>query len=80
MYVGDQDPESPPADQHDRIDPVARAHGLTMVEVVRTAVDRYPDESPDPAGALAATFEVDRTASAVARRVGSWLRSSSTWT
>jgi predicted DNA-binding protein len=51
----------------ERIDRVARAQGTTMAEVIRTAVDRYLDETPDPSAVLAATFGADPTAEAPSR-------------
>lgn len=47
------------AEQRERIDRVARAQGVTMAEVIRVALDRYLDESPDPTAALSATFGAD---------------------
>ena len=49
------------SEQRDRIDRVARSQGVTMAEVIRTAVDRYLADSPDPVAALAATFGADLT-------------------
>jgi predicted DNA-binding protein len=49
------------AQQRDRIDRVARSRGVTMAEVIRTAVDHYLDDSPDPTAALASTFGADQT-------------------
>lgn len=45
--------------QRDRIDRLARAHGLTMAEVIRRALDEYLGEDSDPQAALAATFGAD---------------------
>lgn len=38
-----------------------------MAEVIRTAVDQYLDDTPDPAAALAVTFGADPDATAPAR-------------
>ncbi len=38
-----------------------------MAEVIRTAVDRYLDETADPSAALAATFGADPNATAPSR-------------
>lgn len=44
-------------EQRRRIDSLAAARGVTMAEVVRRAVDSYLEsETPEPAGALAATL------------------------
>jgi predicted DNA-binding protein len=51
----------------ERIDRVARARGVTMAEVIRSAVDQYLDEAPDPTAALAATFGADPDARAPSR-------------
>ena len=45
--------------QRERIDRVARARGVTMAEVIRTALDQYLADDTDPAAALAATFGAD---------------------
>lgn len=45
--------------QRDRIDQRARAHGLTMAEVIRRALDEYLGEDSDARAALAATFGAD---------------------
>jgi hypothetical protein len=50
------------AQQRERIDRVARARGITMAAVIRTAVDQYLDDSPDPDAALASTFGADPAA------------------
>lgn len=55
------------AEQRERIDRVARARGTTMADVIRTAVDQYLNESPDPSAALAATFGADPDATAPSR-------------
>ena len=55
------------AEQRERIDRVARARGLTMAEVIRTAVDQYLDDAPDPVAALTATFGADPTATVPSR-------------
>lgn len=53
------------ADQRRRIDQVAEAQGVTLAEVVRRAVDAYLAEThADVEAALAATFGVDRHATA----------------
>jgi hypothetical protein len=44
------------ADQRARIDRVARARGVTMAEVIRTALDQFLDRAPEPTTALAVTF------------------------
>ncbi len=47
-------------EQRERIDHVARTEGVTMAEVIRTALDRYLDQQPDePVAALASTFGAD---------------------
>jgi len=46
-------------EQRERIDRVAHSKGMTMSEVIRTAVDQYLGETPDPAIALASTFGAD---------------------
>jgi predicted DNA-binding protein len=43
-------------EQRRRIDQVAQARGVTMAEVVRTALDAYLVDDVDPSAALAATF------------------------
>jgi hypothetical protein len=48
------------AEQRERIDRVARARGITMAEVIRTALDEFLDGSPDPTTALASTFGADK--------------------
>lgn len=45
--------------QRERIDRVARSKGITMAEVIRTAVDEYLADSADPTEAFAATFGRD---------------------
>ena len=45
--------------QRERIDRVARSKGITMAEVIRTALDEYLTDSADPTEALAATFGRD---------------------
>ena len=47
------------SEQRERIDRVAQSRGVTMSEVIRSAVDLYLDETPDPAMALASTFGAD---------------------
>ena len=47
------------AQQRARIDQVARAKGVTMAELIRTAVDEYLDENSAPRAALASTFGAD---------------------
>jgi predicted DNA-binding protein len=56
------------AEQRERIDRVAKAQGMSMAEVIRAAVDRYLDDSPDPVAALSATFGVDPSAVAPPRQ------------
>jgi len=46
-------------EQRRRIDRIARARGVTMAEVIRSALDRYLEEDADPVGALAETFGAD---------------------
>lgn len=55
------------AQQRERINRVARARGVTMAEVIRTAVDQYLDDSPDPDVALASTFGADPAAGVPSR-------------
>ena len=55
------------ADQRARIDRVARARGMTMAEVIRTALDTYLDSAPDPTTALAVTFGADLDIAAPSR-------------
>lgn len=43
-------------EQRARIDRAAAARGVTMAELVRTAVDEFLEGDVDPAAALAATF------------------------
>lgn len=45
--------------QRERIDRIARARGVTMAEVIRSALDEYLVDNVDPAAALAATFGAD---------------------
>jgi predicted DNA-binding protein len=45
--------------QRERIDRIARARGVTMAEVIRSALDEYLEEDADPSSALAATFGAD---------------------
>lgn len=54
-------------EQRRRIDEVARVEGVTLVEVVRRALDAYLDRAPDPSAALAATFGADPDARAPGR-------------
>ena len=47
-------------EQRERIDQVVRTEGVTMAEVIRTALDRYLDQQPDePVAALVSTFGAD---------------------
>lgn len=55
------------AEQRDRIDRTARARGVTMAEVIRSALDEYLADDVDPAATLAATFGTDPDASVPAR-------------
>ena len=48
--------------QRERIDRLARSKGVTMAEVIRTALDEYLSDSADPSEALAATFGRDPNA------------------
>ncbi len=43
-------------EQRRRIDELASAEGITMAEVIRSALDGYLDEQADPRSALVATF------------------------
>ena len=44
-------------EQRRRLDALARAEGITLAQVIRTAVDEYLDDAaPDPHEALKATF------------------------
>lgn len=43
-------------EQRRRIDEVAKAHGVTMAEIVRRALDAYLAGEVDPSAVLAATF------------------------
>lgn len=51
-----------PPELRERIDRFARKQGITMAEVIRSAVDQYLDETSDPGSALASTFGADPTA------------------
>jgi hypothetical protein len=53
--------------QRERIDRVARARGVTMAEVIRSALDEYLADDADPANALAATFGADPDVSVPSR-------------
>lgn len=53
--------------QRERIDRVARARGVTMAEVIRSALDEYLEEDADPSSALAATFGADPDVSVPSR-------------
>jgi hypothetical protein len=55
------------AEQRARIDRVARARGVTMAEVIRTALDQFLDSAPDPTTALASTFGADKEVSVPSR-------------
>ena len=56
-----------------RIDELAQAEGVTMAEVIRSAVDAYlASEAPEAEDALSATFGVLPAASAPDR--GEWTR------
>lgn len=46
-------------EQRDRIDREARAKGVTMAEVIRTALDEYLGVDVDPHAALTDTFGGD---------------------
>lgn len=46
-------------EQRQRIDRVALAKGVTMAEVIRSAVDEYVADERDPVAALASTFGAD---------------------
>jgi hypothetical protein len=54
-------------EQRQRIDRAARARGVTMAEVIRTALDEYLADDVDPTAALAATFGADPNVSAPSR-------------
>jgi hypothetical protein len=45
--------------QRDRIDRIARARGVTMAEIIRSAVDEYVGDDDDTTAALASTFGAD---------------------
>jgi hypothetical protein len=45
--------------QRERIDRIAHARGITMAEVIRSALDEYLVDDVDPAEVLAATFGAD---------------------
>lgn len=53
--------------QREGIDRIARARGVTMAEVIRSAVDEYLVDDVDPGEALAATFGADPDVSAPSR-------------
>ena len=55
------------SDQRKSIDTMARMAGVSMAEIVRRAVDRYLEESLDPAAALATTFGAIPDAAAPSR-------------
>ena len=46
--------------QRERIDRLAHARGVTMAEVIRTALDQYLEEDADPSSALASAFGADK--------------------
>ena len=55
-------------DQRRRIDAIVARDGVSMADVVRTALDRYLDKSSsDPAVALRATFGADPAITAPSR-------------
>jgi Ribbon-helix-helix protein, copG family len=55
-------------EQRERIDQVVRTEGVTMAEVIRTALDRYLDQQPaGPAAALASTFGAEPSITAPSR-------------
>ena len=45
--------------QRERIDRAAQARGVTMAQIIRSALDEYLDEDYDPSSALAVTFGAD---------------------
>lgn len=45
--------------QRERIDRMAQARGVTMAQVIRSALDEYLDDDYDPSSALSATFGAD---------------------
>jgi hypothetical protein len=53
--------------QRDRIDRIARARGVTMAEIIRSAVDEYVGDDDDQAAALASTFGADPSVDAPSR-------------
>lgn len=53
--------------QRERIDRMARARGVTMAEVIRSALDEYLVDDADAAETLAATFGADLRVSAPSR-------------
>ncbi len=46
-------------EQRERIDRAARAKGVTMAEVIRSALNEYLAHDDDPSSALSATFGAD---------------------
>jgi len=54
-------------EQRERIDRAARAKGVCMAEVIRSALDEYLDHDDDPSSALSAMFGADPTAAPPSR-------------
>ena len=54
-------------EQRKRIDSAAAAKGMSMAELVRTAVDEYLTDELDPSEALAGTFGAAHDAAAPSR-------------
>lgn len=54
-------------EQRRRIDRIAREKGVTMAEVIRTALDDFLGDDDDPAAALSATFGADPALSVPSR-------------
>jgi predicted DNA-binding protein len=46
-------------EQRERIDRAAHARGVTMAEIIRSALDEYLEHDNDPSSALSATFGAD---------------------
>jgi len=59
-------------EQRARIDRAAAARGVTMAEVIRSAIDEYVSDECDPAATLTATFGAAPSADLPSR--DSWQR------
>ena len=46
-------------EQRERIDRAAHARGVTMAEIIRSALNEYLEHDNDPSSALSATFGAD---------------------